>query len=168
MSSESARLAAELTDAAIEQADRAASEEWKATAAQVIRELACEQETLTADAVQDRLERDHPDTHTHNASALGGVMRRAASAGVIENTGEVICSERVSQHRKQIRVWRSLVYGGQPRRLTPAERLEAKVAETMTPREVTRRVSLQAGWIEETAPGHYKLTAKGREVIGDE
>lgn len=160
------RQAVEATDAAIGQADIHADEAWKEAAAQVIRELASEQETLTPDDVQDRLTRDHPDVHTHNASALGGVMRRAASEGVIENTGEVVCSERPSQHRKQIRVWRSLVCISAPARaLTPVERLEAKVAETMTPREVTRRVSLQAGWIKETAPGRYGLTELGERVI---
>jgi hypothetical protein len=53
---------------------------------------------------------DHfPHFQTHNMSALGAVMRRAAKNGLIANTGEFRRSEMVQSHRDLRPVWRSLI-----------------------------------------------------------
>jgi hypothetical protein len=45
-------------------------------------------------------------------NALGAAFRAAAVNGHIESTGRVVKSARVSAHRRNVLVWRSLIYQG--------------------------------------------------------
>lgn len=48
---------------------------------------------------------------TPDNRALGAVMRRAATDGLIAATNELRPSQRVSLHGSPRRIWRSLVFG---------------------------------------------------------
>jgi len=69
--------------------------------------LASKLDTLTANDVRDTLRKYYPDVTTHDDRALGPVMRRLASDGVIVNTGTVVNSDRVRNHSRRISLWRT-------------------------------------------------------------
>ena len=55
-----------------------------------------------------------PSLTTHEKRALGGIMRGAAVAGVIERTDRVVLCTRPNCHRAPITVWKSLMFRGSP------------------------------------------------------
>lgn len=88
----------------------AASGNWQAEAAAVIRNLAFGQPEFTSDDVWRLLGRDA----AIEGRALGFALRAAAAARLCEATDRTVRSVRVACHRRPLRVWRSLVYSGQP------------------------------------------------------
>jgi hypothetical protein len=84
---------------------------WKAAAARAVVAAARRQPTLTADDVMALIP---PSLTTHEKRALGGIMRGAAVAGVIERTDRTVLCTRANCHRAPITVWKSLMFRGSP------------------------------------------------------
>lgn len=93
------------TNAGIEMAFDGAGTDWKATATAEVEYLSRTLDEFTTDEVIARLELHGapPD----NLMALGSIMRRAASAGWIENSGRRRRTKIKRRHR-ELTVWRSL------------------------------------------------------------
>lgn len=85
----------------------AATEEWQEQAVEAIRALARRQAELTTDDVWERLGRDADI----EGRAMGAAMRTAAKLGYIRRTDRTHKSERVACHRRDLRVWESLLGG---------------------------------------------------------
>lgn len=85
----------------LEQVERNAAPDWKAEAERVIEDVAGLYEHFTTDDVWERI-----TTHTHEPRALGALMRKMASRGVIEATSDWYISKRPECHGRPLRVWR--------------------------------------------------------------
>lgn len=86
-----------------------AGDEWMEAALEAVRETAERMAELTTDDVMDR----YPDLpEPHNPRAWGPVMVRAKAEGIIESTGYMAASSRVSSHSRRKLLWRSQVYAG--------------------------------------------------------
>lgn len=96
-------FAAFARDVAIERV-RAATAEWQEKALAVIHQTALLLDDLTTDDVWQFLGRG-----SEEGRAMGAAMRTAAEKGWIERTDETRKSARVSCHRRDLRVWRSLL-----------------------------------------------------------
>ncbi len=103
----SARESARERDKGIHRA-AAASGDWQAEAAAVIRGLAFGQAEFTSDDVWRLLGRDP----SIEGRALGAALRSASGAQLIEATDRTVRSVRVACHRRPLRVWRSKVFAG--------------------------------------------------------
>ena len=101
-----AARAAAAREAAMSQVEENADAEVSARALQIIEHLASTREEFTADAVFYLL--DAEGSVFREPKALGPIMRRAAAAGLIVKTDRTVDSVRVSNHRRPVRVWRSL------------------------------------------------------------
>lgn len=99
-----AKASAEARDRAIDQVERAADPDWKATALAAVLQLARSRPELTTDDVWAIA----PCT-TEEPRALGAIMRQAEALGAIKATERWIQSDRVACHRRPLRVWRSLL-----------------------------------------------------------
>ena len=86
----------------LEQVERNAAPDWKAEAEQVIADLAARYEHFTTDYVWE-----HMTTATHEPRAMGALMKRMASRGVIAATADWSISKRPECHGRPLRVWRS-------------------------------------------------------------
>jgi hypothetical protein len=98
-------------DAAMEAVDANADPAWKAAADDAIATITGMRQEFTTDPVWvllDRWEWPRP----REPRALGPRMRATAYAGLIENTGRVHQSKRVSRHAAPLTVWRRLGKGG--------------------------------------------------------
>lgn len=80
-----------------------ANPDWKDEAERVIDLLAATCQQFTTDDVWQRL----GHVSTHEPRALGALMKRAASRGVIRATDGWATSTRPECHGRPIRVWRS-------------------------------------------------------------
>ena len=80
-----------------------ANPDWKDEAERVIDTLAATRQHFTTDDVWQRL----GHVSTHEPRALGALMKRAASRGVIRATDGWATSTRPECHGRPIRVWRS-------------------------------------------------------------
>lgn len=96
-----------LRDMGIEEGEANADEIWKAAARDAIHYVARRQYELTSEDVLDAIE---IDITTHDARALGGLMRTAQAQGLITPTMSFRKATRASRHSAPIRVWRSEVY----------------------------------------------------------
>lgn len=103
----------EATEAGIQAAHEHADETWKQTAYAAIVTVARRQAKLTADSIWKELDGSTPKTH--NASALGGLIRIAARKGIIRKAvGELVKSELLNEkgearNHREIQVWNSLI-----------------------------------------------------------
>jgi hypothetical protein len=102
---EDKREGAQARDVAIERVARG-SGEWQVDALAAIRSLAAAQPSLTTDDVWRTLGRD-PDVE---GRAMGAAMRAAAKLGLVRKTERTTKSHRVACHRRDLRVWRSLLH----------------------------------------------------------
>lgn len=93
-------------DTGIERASKGAGDTWLDAAVEAIAKTARECAFLTSNDVR-KLCLDPQESR-----AWGGAFRRAATRGIIEATKEFIIPDRVSSHRRPMRVWKSMVYGG--------------------------------------------------------
>lgn len=94
------------TQAGIDTADGHADAAWKAEALRQVEYLARTMDQFTADEVWARLALF--DVCTHEYSALGGVMRRAAGEGWIRSTRTYVRTKMPQRHR-DVLVWDSLL-----------------------------------------------------------
>jgi hypothetical protein len=92
-------------DAAIERVDRNADDDWKAKAMDAVRQVCRMRDEFTTDAVWAILDREGVKP-PREPRALGAVMRRASSAGLIERTDRFVPTTRPQAHRKPTAVWR--------------------------------------------------------------
>jgi len=106
-SREDKRESAQARDTAIERVERG-SGEWQVDALAAIRAVAAAQPEVTTDDVWRALGRD-PDVE---GRAMGAAMRAAAKLGLVQRTDRTTKSLRVACHRRDLRVWRSLIHGG--------------------------------------------------------
>jgi len=99
-----------VTDEAISVADRNAAEEWKVVAKKAIKWLCDTREEFIADDIHIAMGKYYPDVKTHNTSALGSLMRMASKNNWCEKSGRYAQSQRISTHKKNLPVWKSLLY----------------------------------------------------------
>lgn len=101
------RESAKERDRGIERVARG-SGEWQVDALATIRAVARVRQDFTTDDVWMALGRD-PDVE---GRAMGAAMRVAAKLGLVQKTDTTRKSVRVACHRRDLRVWRSLIHGG--------------------------------------------------------
>jgi hypothetical protein len=101
------RESAQARDRGIERVARG-SGEWQVDALATIRAVARLRQSFTTDDVWMALGRD-PDVE---GRAMGAAMRVAAKLGLVEKTDTTRKSVRVACHRRDLRVWKSLIHGG--------------------------------------------------------
>lgn len=95
------------TDIAIEHSANGRSHEWKSTVLTTICAIALRQPTLIVDDIRRELGEAFMGENPHS---LGPVVIQAAKDGAITRTKDYVESTRESQHRRPVRVWRSLLY----------------------------------------------------------
>ena len=100
---------AQARDEAMQQVDDHADTSWKGKALAAVLHIAEHGDEVTTDEVWAALEKWYPHLRTHEPRAMGPVMRRAAGLGLIERTERTTLSVRPENHRRPVRVWRSLV-----------------------------------------------------------
>lgn len=86
-------------DAAMDQVEEHAGEDWQDYAISIIRDIARTRDTFTSDEVMEALKWE-----PHDPRALGPAMKRAQRAGIIAPTDDFKLSRR--RHATPIRVWR--------------------------------------------------------------
>lgn len=92
----------------IERAGRAAPDDWASEALQAVLLVAEHRARFTTDAAQFLLDR-RGVSPPPEPRAWGAVMRQAAGKGWIERTEDTSRSVKAASHRRDKRVWRSLV-----------------------------------------------------------
>lgn len=101
-------LGAALRDQAEERVDRAADAEVKADALRAIRNAAAERPSITTDDVWERM-----ITKPREPRMLGPIMKKAEKLGLIQYTEKTIQSDLPQNHRRPVRIWRSLLFDAQ-------------------------------------------------------
>lgn len=91
-------------EAAIDRVEANADSEWADRALDAVRAVARRKATFIVDEVWQELGEEPKEPR-----AMGAVIRRAASEGVIVATPKYEPSERVTAHRNPRRVWQSLI-----------------------------------------------------------
>jgi hypothetical protein len=94
--------------AAITKVERNADPAWKVEMLGAVAAVARRMHKFTSDDVWEELH-GSSDADTHEPRALGAIMKKAATAGIIVATSEYRPSCRVACHARPVRVWRSLV-----------------------------------------------------------
>jgi hypothetical protein len=96
----------------MQRADEHADPDWKLAFDYCVVEAARKKQEITSDDVLAEWEAipDRPDTH--NLSAIGPAMKRAAKDGVLSSTNRVICSGRAVKHGIRHTIWHSNIYQG--------------------------------------------------------
>lgn len=92
-----------LADAGITQAEQNADADWLIAARKVVWVLIQQGQPFTTDDVWRRLALQ--DVQTHEPRALGSVMKAAARAGYIRNSGEYVKSTRPDCHSRPVPKW---------------------------------------------------------------
>lgn len=105
----------EARDNAMRQVDMGAALEWKRAAAVALRAVARRQATLTSGDVVAHLAEHYPNVQTPEPRAMGPVVRRAQTEGLIAPTGQFVNSQNRHDHNRPMRVWRSLICQQQER-----------------------------------------------------
>ena len=93
-------------------AEAHADPQWKLDMIEAIRTVASRHKFLTSDEVWQELSNSYVSS-THDPRAMGSIMKKAASLGLIVQTEQYLPSKRVVAHARPIRVWRSLVHSPQ-------------------------------------------------------
>jgi hypothetical protein len=94
-------------DDALERVERGAKEDWLEQAEQAVLRVAARQEKLTSDDVWAEL-RGIPSPRERRA--MGPVLKRCESQGMIEYTDSTRRSSLPQCHRRPVRVWRSKLH----------------------------------------------------------
>lgn len=102
------RAAIEARDAAIDQVGTNAGDDWTKRAESVLRDVA----TLKRELTTDDLRIAGLDDPPNDPRAFGALMRNGALNLIIARTDRTINSNRVTSHRRPLRVWQSLIYRG--------------------------------------------------------
>ena len=95
-----------VTTKAINQVEKNANEEWLGVALFIISYLTKELDYFTADTVWEEFAH-FPNNKTHEPRAMGAVMRKAHSIGLIKPTKEFVNSKKTSCHNGPKRIWKS-------------------------------------------------------------
>ena len=95
-------------DEAIQRVEEAADEDFKSAAIEVIEFVARTTPRFTTDRVWYFITK-RGITPPREPRVLGALMRKAAGRGWIEATNEHRLSTKSSNHRRPIRVWRSVI-----------------------------------------------------------
>lgn len=103
--------ATRVRDEAIKRGYDAAGARWRKHLDDAIRYTASILPEFTTDDIWDYFETAEI-TVPNETRSLGGAMRRAQAAGWIRPTDRVINSERVTCHRRPVRVWQSRIVEG--------------------------------------------------------
>jgi hypothetical protein len=101
------RASAIARDAGIQKVERSTGE-WQVDALAAIRAVAYGQPELTTDDIWKSLGRDAEI----EGRAMGAAMRAAAKYRLVEKTPRTTKSHRVACHRRDLRVWKSLIFKG--------------------------------------------------------
>jgi hypothetical protein len=112
--------ATDARDAGLEKVNAPDAKHWMGLAYRALQRVACRMEHLTTDDVWAELEAGGIEG-PRERRALGPVLMRAASAGIIEATNMVSNSGRKEAHAGPKRIWRSNIEGGAPPELVEAE-----------------------------------------------
>lgn len=102
-------LGAQLRDEAMERVYDAADPKVRADAHRAVKEVARVKPTFTSDDVWAEM-----IFRPREPRMLGPVMKAEAAAGTMEKTDQTVLSKLPQNHRRDIRVWRSLVLGRDP------------------------------------------------------
>lgn len=95
----------------MKQADDNANEEWKHIFDAAVLIAAKRNQFLTSDDVLDEMEKLARRPMTHNLSAIGPAMQRAAKVGkILKATDRHERSDRPEKHGNLQRVWQSLYW----------------------------------------------------------
>jgi hypothetical protein len=97
---------------AMQRSDDNADPDWRTVFDQCIISVARKMPELTSDDALDEYEALCEKPFTHNLSAIGPAMLRAAKDGVLVSTGRVQRSTRPLKHGIRHTIWRSNVYRG--------------------------------------------------------
>ncbi len=92
---------------AIQRSKDHANPEWFETALSIVENVSKSNPEFTIDQIWKELE--GRSVETHDASAMGAVMKEAAKRGLIVNTKTMRPSERKSTHGRYIFIWKSLL-----------------------------------------------------------
>jgi len=94
----------QLRDEAIDRVEANADAGWMERAENALRVLCCERgrESLTTDDIWRLLGDDEP----REPRAMGAVLRRGCSLGIIEATDRMEPSKRAKNHARKIQIWR--------------------------------------------------------------
>ena len=87
----------------------AANEDWAAFMYRAVVNVAKRKEHFCADDLE-RYRQQHGGPSTHENRALGPLMHQARKAMICETTDRWVCSSQTINHRRPMRVWRSLVH----------------------------------------------------------
>lgn len=98
-------LAEQVRERAIDAVGQAADEAWRNAALQAVQDVATNMVEFTTDDVFEML--TALPVQTHEARAMGAVMRLAQRLEWCQVTERFVKSRRVSRHRAPIQVWRS-------------------------------------------------------------
>lgn len=98
------------TTKAVNKAEAHAEPSWSELAFVAGGSVARLQAKLTSIEIDDRMIKLHPHVQTAEKRAMGAVMKRLQSAGIIEPTAEFTTSNRPNHHNNPKRVWKSRVY----------------------------------------------------------
>lgn len=98
--------------AGMQQAEHNVTEAWSKLMFDLVRIVALEVPTFTADDVIDRYEAGGYSLTTHDFRAFGPVMARATKAGFCKKTDRVVPCRRKSRHASPIAIWQSLIFKG--------------------------------------------------------
>lgn len=92
----------------IEAAYQGANSYWKNAAREALLECAKKYSEFASDQVWAILSKSGITTGENRA--IGAIMQAASRSGMIQKTGRYRESNRVSQHRQPIAIWRSNIY----------------------------------------------------------
>lgn len=96
-------------DEALDRVERAANEEWAAVALRATEWISGMHNEFTTDSVWAAIEEYYPNVHTHEPRAMGPIMMKAKKHKWCEPTDRTVLSDRKQNHRRPIRVWRSMI-----------------------------------------------------------
>lgn len=99
------------------QADENADAKWKHWFDAAVMAAARKKPEITSDDVLAEIESLPEPPGTHNLSAIGPAMRRAAGMGILRNTGRVERSKVERKNGNLHAIWESKVYGSDPDKL---------------------------------------------------
>lgn len=94
---------------AIDEVEKNADEVWWHKTKEVIRDLAKKKLEITSDDVWEELDRLQIP-RPHQPSAMGSVFRACSQSGCIEKTGKYVPSRQLTNHQRDVAVWRSCFF----------------------------------------------------------
>jgi hypothetical protein len=116
----------------IDRAWAAANAEWRRCAEIELLYVARRKQYFNTDCIEERMQSEHPNVHTHEKRAYGGLMGWARNSEICCITEKITRSVQKSRHRGYSMTWFSLVYRGPDRQKT-----RPRKPKVVDPRQVT-------------------------------